>query len=219
VHVHGVRAALPKQLTAVTLEIDGRVPRASRGELEVFPDDRCVGERLLAEGAIGLENERYRLVKVRARLLERGALRVRARKLLDKGDEAFRYLLEDGRQFERHEEILTLLPPPAPNDTEFSGERKRVRCNELLAGVLGWLGSANATKEALDAKVFVDFGPMNALAVTQELPVRALLWGGGEEAWKPDQWRRNSAAVGKADDEFGCGDLHRTGQRSTTSVP
>jgi hypothetical protein len=52
----------------------------------------------------------------------------------------------------------------------------RVRCNELLAGAsLGWLRSPDAAKEALDAKIFVDFGPMDAFAVTEKLPVSALL--------------------------------------------
>jgi hypothetical protein len=87
---------------------------------------------LLAEGAIGFENQRYRLVKVRASLLERCALRVSARKFLDKGDEAFGDLLENGRQFDRHDEILAPSLTPASNDIEFSGERKRARCNEGL---------------------------------------------------------------------------------------
>jgi hypothetical protein len=47
---------------------------------------------------------------------------------------------------------------------------------ELLAGAsLGRLGSPDAAKETLDAEVFVDFGPMNALTVAEELPVSALL--------------------------------------------
>jgi hypothetical protein len=54
-------------------------------------------------------------MKVRAGLLERGTLRVRARKLLDKGDEAFRNLLKDGSQLDRHNEILAPSLTPASN--------------------------------------------------------------------------------------------------------
>jgi hypothetical protein len=50
---------------------------------------------------------------------------------------------------------------------------------EVLAGAsLGWLRSPDAAKEALDAEVFVDFGPMDARAVAEQLPVSALLRGG-----------------------------------------
>jgi len=123
IDVHDVRAAFAKELTASDARDDERDRRASRRKLEALPNDRSVRESLLAESAIGLQNERDRLMQVRARLLERGALRVRARKLLDKSDEALEYLLKDGGQFERHGEILDLLSLPAPNDIKLSGER------------------------------------------------------------------------------------------------
>jgi hypothetical protein len=60
----------------------------------------------------------------------------------------------------------------------------------------------HAPKEALDAEVFVDFRPVNALTVAEQFPVRALLRRGGEKAREPDQGHRDSTAVGKTDNEL-----------------
>jgi uncharacterized membrane protein len=56
----------------------------------------------------------------------------------------------------------------------------------VLAGAFLWLRSRNAAEQTLDTEVFVDFGPVNALAVTEQLPVRALGLRRGEQARKPD---------------------------------
>ena len=87
----------------------------------------------------------------------------------------------------------------------------------MLAGALLGLRSRNAAKEALDAEVFVDFGPMDALAVAEELPVSTLCLRSGEQAREPDQRHTDSAAVGKADDELRCRELHRACLRRVTS--
>jgi len=94
----------------------------------------------------------------------------------------------------------------------------RVRCSALLAGALiPWLRSRHTPKKALDAEVFVDFRPMNAFAVTEELPVPALLIRSGEEAREPDQRHRDSAAVGETDDELGRCEPDRACLRRVTS--
>ena len=88
---------------------------------------------------------------------------------------------------------------------------------EVLAGAFLWLRSRNAAEQTLDTEVFVDFGPVNALAVTEQLPVSALGFRCGEQAREPDQGHTDSAAVGKTDDELGCGELHRACLRRSTS--
>lgn len=86
-----------------------------------------------------------------------------------------------------------------------------------LGGAFLWLRSRDAAEQTFDTEVFVDFGPVNALAVTEELPVSALGPGRGEEARKPDQGHTDSAAVGKTDDELGCRELHRACLRRAIS--
>ena len=68
---------------------------------EPLANDRHAGEFLFRECAIRLEDQLDRFTQVRARVLERLALRVRAWQFLDEGDIApFRGLTEDGRQFQ-----------------------------------------------------------------------------------------------------------------------
>ena len=73
-----------------------------------------------------------------------------------------------------------------------TGLLMEVRCNEVLAGAFLWLRSRNAAEQTLDTEVFVDLGPVNALAVTEQLPVSALGLRRGEQARKPDQGHTDS---------------------------
>ena len=98
-----------KRLLGVSTEVwTQKTERGGRESWSVGQESHLQArpERLLAKGAIRLQNKRYGLAKVLASLLQRCALRVCARKLLDKRDEALGYLLEDGGQLDGHGKIL-----------------------------------------------------------------------------------------------------------------
>ena len=100
--------------------------------------------------------------------------------------------------------------------TEFFSQVERAVV-VMLDGAFLWLRSRDAAEQTLDTEVFVDIGPMNALAVTEQLPVSALGLRRGEQARKPDQGHTDSTAVGKTDDELGGGELDRACLRRATS--
>ena len=54
---------------------------------------------------------------------------------------------------------------------------------------------AYSSEETLNAQVLVDVGPVDALAVTEKLPVRALRRGGLRQTWEPHERDGDCAAV------------------------
>ncbi len=66
-------------------------------------------------------------------------------------------------------------------------------------------GCVGAAQEAVDAKIFVYVGPVEALSVVKQFPSRTVANGRAEKARKPDKWRADGAAVGKADDQHDLG--------------
>lgn len=57
----------------------------------------------------------------------------------------------------------------------------------------------SSSKEAGGAEVFVDFGPMDAVAATAYLPVGELGRSGVNEARKPDEGNDDGAAIDEID--------------------
>ncbi len=74
--------------------------------MKSFSDDRCVGEFLFSQSLVRFEYESDRLLEIGAGFFERGTLSIRARELLNEGDEALRYLLENGCEVDGHAGIL-----------------------------------------------------------------------------------------------------------------
>jgi hypothetical protein len=78
-----------------------------------------------------------------------------------------------------------------------SGERKRVRRSrgfgDRFSALL--LRSWRAPQKTCHAEIFIDIGPVDALAVTKELPIRPLRWRRVEQARKPDERYADSSAI------------------------
>ena len=66
-------------------------------------------------------------------------------------------------------------------------------------------GSRGAAEEAFGGEVFVEVGPMDAVAGAGDLPVGSLGGRGVEESGVPGQGDGDAAAVGEVDDEGGLG--------------
>src|SRR5690348_3614382 len=76
----------------------GRALVVSRTDLERLTDHRACPGRLLGQFAIGLEDHGDGFLEIRARFVERGALSVSARQLLDETDVPLGHLAKDGRE-------------------------------------------------------------------------------------------------------------------------
>lgn len=87
--------------------------------------------------------------------------------------------------------------PPWPNVLRLSGARMRVRCSRVFGDRLSalLLGSHRAPQETCHAEIFIDVGPVNALTITEELPVRPLRGRRVEQAREPDQRYTDSSAI------------------------
>jgi hypothetical protein len=75
--------------------------------------------------------------------------------------------------------------------------RKRVRCSrgfgDLLSAAL--LRSRRTPQDTCNAEIFIDIGPVDALTVPEELPVRPLRGRRVEQARKPGQRHADSSAI------------------------
>src|SRR5690606_16436591 len=67
-----------------------------------------------------------------------------------------------------------------------------------LLGARGWL----AAQQAFDADVLVDLLPLDCIAERHDLPLGALLRRRVPEPRQPPQWRGDSTAVPKGDDQL-----------------
>ena len=63
------------------------------------------------------------------------------------------------------------------------------------------LGRRSSIEETLDADIFIEIGPMNALTLSDRTPVAALPCGSMEEARVPLQRHHDRTAVTELDDK------------------
>jgi hypothetical protein len=121
-----VRAALAKQLTAVTLEMTDELHALQAVSLkrsrmtETCASSCSLSARFASRTSITAS---WRFARASSSV---APCAFGAGQLFDEADEALGDLLKDGGQFDRHDEILTRSPFPAVDEIEFSGARKPV---------------------------------------------------------------------------------------------
>src|SRR5687767_884584 len=95
-------AAFSKEATAIGFQMPKEIDSLHAGSRrEALSDHRHSNEILLGKRTIGFQNEFYGLAEVRARLIKRIALGIRAGQLLHEGDvAALRGLAKHGSQFQ-----------------------------------------------------------------------------------------------------------------------
>ena len=69
------------------------------------------------------------------------------------------------------------------------------------------------SEETANADVFVQIGPVNALASANQAPVRAFRWSAMREAGIPEQRHAHGSPVDEVDHERVIGDGHALRQR------
>ena len=107
----------------------------------------------------------------------------------------------------------TWRTPWTPGEVFFEGRRSQV--GTRVGGRGGWKPESGGTltgrpsgKEALDADVLVEVGPMNALTATDQPGMGSLGGAPVKEAWIPGQWGGDGASVGQLNDQRIIGNLH-----------
>jgi len=112
-HEDGMIAAFPEQPATVLLQVPDE--RASFHALTLSSTDHrpCPG-RLLGQLPIGIEDHGDGFLQIRARFIERGALRVGAGQLLNETDVPLGHLAEHGRELKVHGAMIRLRFLPLP---------------------------------------------------------------------------------------------------------
>ena len=91
----------------------GRARAVSRTDLERLTDHGPCSGRLLGQLSIGIEDHCDRFLQIRARFVERGALRVGAGQLLNETDVPLGHLAEHGRELKVHTTMIRLVADEA----------------------------------------------------------------------------------------------------------
>ena len=86
----------------------GRARAVSRTDLERLTDHGPCSGRLLGQLSIGIEDHCDRFVQIRARFVERGALRIDAGQLLNEADLPLGHFAKDGRELKVHHATIRL---------------------------------------------------------------------------------------------------------------